>query len=344
MDLSNSFNFMEGSVLSNENFSTFKLLYMNFKLLMPKYKKRPPTSYDFRFTVFTPVFNCEKSIQRVHDCLLDQTFKNFEWLIINDGSTDNSHEKIMTIIENTSININYINNTNNKHKMSCFIQSIESARGEFLLPLDGDDECRSDALSIFNKEYDNIPKDLKEEVAAVSVLCNDQYGNLVGKLFPDNPFYCNTFEAVIRKQIIGEKWGFTKTDVLKGIIINPEMLRFGGFIPESVIWNTVSNNGFLTKCVNKPLRIYHLDVENSISKTSTPKNDFGMVLSGIVIQNLFFNTYFYISPIFFFKNLYITIRSSNSLEYNLKNYLKSLDPYFVKILWISFWPFRKFMK
>ena len=72
---------------------------MNFKDLMPKYQKNQPTTYKYRFTVFTPVFNCEKSIEKVHDSLLNQTYNNFEWLVINDASTDSSHDMITKIIE-----------------------------------------------------------------------------------------------------------------------------------------------------------------------------------------------------------------------------------------------------
>ena len=95
---------------------------MNFNALLPFYQEKSPTDYKYKFTVFTPVFNCEKSIERVHNSLLNQTFKDFEWLIINDASTDTSHDVITKIIEASPLNINYVNNLENKHKMSCFIQ------------------------------------------------------------------------------------------------------------------------------------------------------------------------------------------------------------------------------
>lgn len=317
---------------------------MNFSDLMPIYKKQPPSFYKYKFTVFTPVFNCEKSIKKVHDSLLNQTYKNFEWLVINDASTDKSHEVITRIIESSPLNIHYINNEENKHKMSCFIQSIDLAQGEFLLPFDGDDECYPNALEIFNREYEEISEELKPKVAAVTAHCKDQYGNLVGNLFHKDPFYCNTFDAGITKQISGEKWGFTKTDVLRSIDINPDMLNFG-FVPESIIWNTVARNGYLTKCVNKVLRIYHVGVEGSIMNTPmTSRSAFGTVLNGLAVNNWFLNKYFFKSPIFFLKTLYITLRSSTYLDYPLHMYFKSIDSYAVKSFFYVLWPFRKFMK
>lgn len=317
---------------------------MNFKDLMPIYIMQPPRSYKHKFTVFTPVFNCEKSIEKVHNSLLNQTYTDFEWLVINDASTDKSHEVISKIIKTSPLVIHYVNNKVNKHKMSCFIQSIELAQGEFLLPFDGDDECYPNALEIFNNEYEEIPKKLKSKVAAVTVNCEDQYGNLVGNLFPKDPFFCNTFEASITKKISGEKWGFTKTDILRNIIVDQRI--FGrGYIQESIIWNSIARQGFLTKCVNKTVRIYNIGVEGSIMNTPmTSKGAFGPVLSNIAVYNWFFNTYFLKSPIFFLKSLYVTLRSSKYLDYPLNVYLRSIDSHIIKFIIFVLWPFRKFMR
>lgn len=317
---------------------------MNFKELMPVYKDGSKNNYIYKFTVFTPVFNCENSIEKVHESLVNQTFKDFEWLIINDASTDRSHEVISEIIQNSPLTINYINNKENKHKMSCFIQSIELAQGEFLLPFDGDDECMSQALEVFNNEYESTPEKLKSKVGAVTVNCIDQYGKLVGELFPKSPFYSDTFDAFLSKQIVGEKWGFTKTDILRSINVNPEMLKFG-FIPESIIWNTVARSGFLTKCVNENLRIYNIGVEGSIMNSPmTSRTAFGSVLNRLSEFNWFFKTYVFKSPIYFLKSLYIIIFSTNFLDYSLKTYVRSIDSYVIKFAFIGLWPFRKLMK
>jgi glycosyltransferase involved in cell wall biosynthesis len=316
---------------------------VNFKDLLPYYKIQKKVDYKYRFTVFTPVFNCEKTIRRVHESLLKQTYTNFEWLIINDASTDKSHEIILNIIEDSPLRIRYINNKENKHKMSCFIQSIGISEGEFLLPLDGDDECNPNALEVFNREYNNIEHPLKSKVAAITVGCKDQYGNKIGQDFPNSPFYCNTFEARIRKQIVGEKWGFTKTDVLRNIKVNPKMLEIG-YVPESIIWDVVADN-FITKCLNVNLRIYHVGREGSIMNTPiTAKNALGTVLNGVAQINTFHKTYFFINPLYFFRILYVTMRTSKLLDYPLKMYIKSFDPVIIKLLTAVIWPFRKFLK
>jgi len=317
---------------------------MKLKELLPVYQKQGEgIVYKHRFTVFTPVFNCENTISKVHQSLLKQTFKDFEWLIINDGSTDKSHEVIHKIIETSPLKIQYVNNEKNQHKMGCFIQSIGLAKGEFLLTFDGDDECVPEALSTFDNEYNTIPEEMKPKVGAVTVLCIDQNNELIGKHFPKSPYYCNTFKAKMLKEISGEKWGFTKTDILKGMKVNPSIFN-SGLIPESLIWNLVAKEGYLTKCVNIKLRIYHTDVEDSLSSSSMASTAFGTSLISISQLNWFLKDFFFTSPIFFLKSCYFLLRSSNYQDRTAKDYISSIDSFWAKSTIGILWPFRKLMR
>lgn len=58
---------------------------------------------NFKFTIFTPCYNGENTIQRVFDSVETQTYSNFEWIIINDGSTDGSDNKIISLINKSPI-------------------------------------------------------------------------------------------------------------------------------------------------------------------------------------------------------------------------------------------------
>lgn len=313
---------------------------MNLKELIPTYQKIKEQNYKHTFTVFTPVFNCENTINRVHESLINQTFKDFEWLIINDGSTDNSHEVIRELVKTSILDINYVNNTKNQHKMSCFVQAISLAEGEFLLTFDGDDECLPNALQTFKDEYNNIPEGLKEKVSAITGLCQDQFGNSVGRLFPSDPYYSNTFKSHAIDAIHGEKWGFTKTSILKGINVNPQILG-KGFIPESLIWTLIAKEGYVTKYINKILRIYHVGVDESLSSMSLQKRAYGSTLNCIAGFNWFFTSNYYKAPKFFLKNLYVLLRASKYLPYKLTDYLKAIDSSFIKFMLTVLWPFRK---
>ena len=315
---------------------------MNLKELIPTYSVIPDETYQYKFTVFTPVFNCENTILKVHQCLVNQTYKNFEWLIINDGSTDKSHKTINNLIKSSPLNVHYINNIKNQHKMGCFVQAIPLAKGELFLTFDGDDECVSNALKIFEEEYTSIPDNLKDKVCAVTGLCKDQYGKSIGDTYPTDPYYSNTFKSHYVDNIYGEKWGFTKTSILKGININNQVFS-KGLIPEGVVWNLISKEGYLTKYINKTLRIYHVDVQNSLSSTSLEKRAFGSVINSIASFNWFFSTYFFKTPKMFLKNLYVLLRASKYLNYTFRDYINSIDSSLIKILIAILWPFRRLM-
>ncbi len=316
---------------------------MNFRNLIPSYETRVDSYYPYTFTVFTPAYNAENTILRVHKSLINQTFKDFEWLIINDGSTDGTHKVITEIISNSPLKINYVHKIKNQHKMACFMEAVQISQGKFLLPFDADDECVPESLQIFNDEYLSIPKNLQSKVSAITGLCIDQDGNRIGQGYPSDPYFSNTFKSHAIDNISGEKWGFTKTDVLKGVVYEGDFIS-NGFMQEGIIWNLLAKEGYITKYINKVLRIYHLDVENSISSAPKNKNALGAVMQNIVNLNWFYKDYFFKAPVAFLKYLYFLLKNSAYLDFNLKNYLLALDSNVVKILFVILWPFRKLLK
>lgn len=314
-----------------------------FRDLIPKYIEQPTKAFKYKFTVFTPVYNCEKTIERVHDCLVKQSFKDFEWLIINDGSTDSSHNTISSIIKKSSLEIKYIHNTKNKHKMSCFMQAIKLADGDFFLTFDADDECVDNALEVFNSTYNSIPVEKKNTIVAITALCIDQNGDQVGDSYPTSPYFSNTFESYTVKRILGEKWGFTKTNILRNIVYNKAFIS-NGFMPEGLVWNLLAKKDFITVYINKALRIYHTNIENSISNSNIEKTALGSATQLIANYNWFFKENFFKAPTYFIKSLYFLLRLSNYLDFNLKNYTTSIDSPIIKFFFVLLWPIRRFLK
>ena len=47
-----------------------------------------------KFTIFTPTYNRKKLLKKLYESLKKQTYKNFEWLIVDDGSTDGTKESV----------------------------------------------------------------------------------------------------------------------------------------------------------------------------------------------------------------------------------------------------------
>lgn len=87
-------------------------------------------------SVIMPVYNVEKYIQASIDSILNQDFQDFEFIIINDGSTDGSEAKIKTY---TDPRIRYISNHGNMGLVFTLNLGIERATGEWIARMDGDD-------------------------------------------------------------------------------------------------------------------------------------------------------------------------------------------------------------
>lgn len=314
---------------------------MNLKALIPYYQDSEQKETDeLAFTVFTPVYNRAETIYRVFESLESQTYKNFEWILINDGSTDESHSVITQLIKKSNLNITYINNSENKHKMACLVQGIQMAKGEFFLPFDSDDTCVPNALAVFLKTYNEIPDEIKPTISSVTCMCLDQFGNLVGEQFPKSPYYSSTLDNLVHEKFNDEKWGFIKTQLLKNVVINPDVFS-KGYIPEGVIWTLFSKLNFKTVYINDPLRVYYIDdTDNNITSDSIKNRAFGLMVYSLCILNRFFRTHFFKNPKLFFKQLYYLLKTNKYLKIPLAQYIKALDSTILKLFLIICWPFR----
>lgn len=89
-------------------------------------------------TVLMPVYNAEKYLSEAIDSILTQTYKNIEFLIINDGSTDNS-ESIILDYQSKNSTIVYIKNETNMKLIATLNKGVRMAKGKYILRMDADD-------------------------------------------------------------------------------------------------------------------------------------------------------------------------------------------------------------
>ena len=212
-------------------------------------------SYTHRFTVLTPTYNRANTLVRVYDSLRAQTFRDFEWLIVDDGSSDGTKSLIEGWQAISDFSIRYIYQEN-QGKPAAFNRGVQEAKGELLLTLDSDDACVPHALERFKFHWDSIPQTMKAGFSAVTVLCQDQNGKLVGDKFPQDVMDSDSIELTFKYSVDGEKWGFQRTDVLKQFPF--PVVPNAKFISESIVWFALSRR-FKTRFVNEALRIYHID-------------------------------------------------------------------------------------
>lgn len=218
------------------------------------------------FTVFTPTYNRAKTLHRVYESLQQQTFRDFEWIIVDDGSTDDTKSIVDIWQKHSKFPIRYIWQQNG-HKKSAFNHGVRLARGDLFLSADSDDRFSPTALERFIYHWIKIPEKERNNFAGVCGLCQDEQGNIVGTLFPgDWGIDSDSLEIYYRFAVRGEKWGFCRTDVLRA---HPFPEHLPGHVPEGVIWTAIAAR-YKTRFVNEALRIYFRDAENRLTRPITP--------------------------------------------------------------------------
>lgn len=107
------------------------------------------------FSVIIPLYNKELSIFNTIQSVLDQTFQEFEIVVINDGSNDNSAK----IVENIGDSRIQLIHQENQGVSAARNKGIEEAKNEWIAFLDGDDLWMENHLEILSKMIVNFPKD-----------------------------------------------------------------------------------------------------------------------------------------------------------------------------------------
>lgn len=291
----------------------------------------------YKFTVFTPTFNRRNTIHRVYESLSRQTLSDFEWLIIDDGSTDNTEELIRKWQQEKKFPIEY-HYQDNHHKFHTILKAVGLAKGELFLTLDSDDECIPTSLEKFYSYWLSIPESERKKFSAVTTLAVDQYGKQIGDRFPSDVFDSDSAESGFKYKIKGEKWGFQKTEIMRNFSF-PENYFKNGLIPEGVLWLSIAKQGFKTRYINDHLRIYHTNEKNdSLSANlATEKNSFGeMIYHQLVLND--FHKYFRYSPRNFVATVVHYTKASLIQKKTIPQAFAGLKNGFMKFLFILFLP------
>lgn len=206
------------------------------------------------FTVFTATYERAHLLHRVHESLGAQTLRDFEWLIVDDGSDDGTAELVAGWAARSDFRIRYVWQPN-QGKHVAFNRGVQEAAGELFLSLDSDDACVPTALERFRHHWEAIPEQERASFSAVSCLCSTKSGEIIGSRFRHDLLDSDPREIRYVHKAKGEKWGFHRTKVLREY---PFPTGDWPFVSESLVWDRIGRR-YRTRYVNEALRIYHTD-------------------------------------------------------------------------------------
>lgn len=210
----------------------------------------------YRFTVFTPCYNCADKIHRVVESLQSQTYRDFEWIVVDDGSTDGLATALEPTIAAAAFPLKLFRQEENKGKPSAINLGVAEAEGEFFLIIDADDAFVPEALATLNDAYQSLPDEMKAGISGVTANCRDQRGAFIGTPYPsdgNNALICDVFDMRYKYRVEGEKWGFTKTDIMREFPFNTDV---DSFVTENTVWFAIADK-YKAAFINKTLRVYY---------------------------------------------------------------------------------------
>lgn len=211
-------------------------------------------AYEYKITVFTPTYNRAYIIENLYHSLRRQTYRNFEWLVVDDGSSDNTEELFTKLKAEANFPIQYYKKENGGkgRAINC---GVDLARGELFFNVDSDDYLTDDAL---------------EKVAAweATIAGDERFCGVVGNLgtAPDETPN-RIFDGPYRDASLLERYPEYSVDPIDGehaYVFYTDIQKkyrypeFEGekFITPAVPWNRMAHDGYLVRVFNDIIWIY----------------------------------------------------------------------------------------
>lgn len=188
-----------------------------------------------KVTVFTPTYNRAYVLPNLFASLCQQTCKDFEWLIIDDGSSDNTEEIVQGWLHETSFSIRYFKQKNGgKHR--AINRGAQEAHGEFFFIVDSDDTLSNVAIERVVYHCESIKN--QKSFAGVCGLRAYKDGTRIGGECDFDILDCSPLEFRVKYGISGDMAEVVNTDILKEYPfpdIPGEM-----FCTEALLWDRLS--------------------------------------------------------------------------------------------------------
>lgn len=187
-------------------------------------------------SVVTPTYQRVDTLPRLYESLRAQSFTDFEWVVVDDGSDDGSGELVRGWIGEAPFEIEY-HWQPNAGKHAAVNRGVERAGGTYCALMDSDDWYAPTGLERMVATWDSIPVDRRLSFASVEGLCADQHGAIVGDRFPQPRIDSDTFEIETVHGVFGDKIGMHRLEVLREFPF-PEDL--GWHVTPAVVWNRIA--------------------------------------------------------------------------------------------------------
>jgi glycosyltransferase involved in cell wall biosynthesis len=221
-------------------------------------------------TILTPTYNRAYIIGKAYESLLRQTDFDFEWIIIDDGSSDGTKELVKTWTEkNTNFPITH-RYKENEGKPSALNVGFSLAKGELTILLDSDDYLSDDAVETVKYEWDQL-SNIRNEIAGM-VFLQGYYktGKPMSNLFPKDHYRTSSIKLRHKDHFKGEKAQVFRTEVWRkfpfpvfeneklcseAVVSNRMAIKYDAvFINKIIYWAEYLSDGYTAARKNRSIK------------------------------------------------------------------------------------------
>ena len=215
-------------------------------------------------SVILPAYNCEKFIGKAIQSVLQQTFTDFELIIINDGSTDNTGSVIQTFDDQRIL---YLKNPGNQGLISTLNNAITYAKGRYIARMDGDDICLAERLArqkVFLDENENITV-----VASTIEFINEQEEKTgVWELDRQTITPEQIKKAILKQNCIAHPTVMMRAEIIKQL----KYMEYQKNIEDYDLWLRLLNRGYKIAKLDEPLLLYRIH-DSSVTSVHLKKSN-----------------------------------------------------------------------
>lgn len=200
-------------------------------------------------SIITPSYNRAYKLNDAYESLKKQSCKDFEWIIVDDGSSDNTKEIVNEFIKENKIKIIY-KYKKNGGKHTAVNEGVKLSNGKYVLILDSDDTLLENAIELI-KQYWNKYDDNKK-IACLSFIKIFPNNKTIGKEYNEKEIVSNHIDFRYNKDLLGDMCEVFKTEILKKYPF--PIFKGERFLSEAIIWNTIAFD-YDTAYINKPIYV-----------------------------------------------------------------------------------------
>ena len=201
-------------------------------------------------SVVLPAYNCGRWLGLAIESVLQQTFADFEIIIVNDGSTDNTEQIIHSFNDQR---INYVKNEKNEGLIYSLNKAIDSSRGKYIARMDSDDICRPERLAkkkLFLDQNEDITV-----VASTVILINDQGENTVAWPLDQQTITPGQIKrAILKQNCVVHPTVMMRSEVIKEL----KYKSYQKNIEDYDLWLRMLSRGHKIAKIKEPLLLYRI--------------------------------------------------------------------------------------